>query len=40
MAKIEREKSGIADELVRIAVGCEDYEDLRDDLDHALNKIP
>jgi methionine-gamma-lyase len=40
MAKIERAKSGIADELVRIAVGCEDYEDLRDDLDQALNKIP
>jgi cystathionine beta-lyase/cystathionine gamma-synthase len=29
----------VLDELVRIAVGCEDFEDLRDDLDQALNKI-
>ncbi len=35
----EREKAGIADELVRISVGCEDYEDLRNDLDQALNKV-
>jgi methionine-gamma-lyase len=35
----EREEAGIVDELVRIAVGCEDYADLRDDLDQALNKI-
>ena len=38
--KAEKVKAGIADELVRIAVGCEDYEDLRDDLDQALNNIP
>lgn len=37
--KDEREESGISDELVRMAVGCEDYEDLRDDIDQALNKI-
>ena len=38
--KQEREDAGILDELVRIAVGCEDFEDLRDDLDQALNRIP
>jgi methionine-gamma-lyase len=37
--KKEREEAGVLDELVRIAVGCEDFEDLRDDLDQALNKI-
>jgi methionine-gamma-lyase len=36
----EREKAGITDELVRLSVGCEDFEDLRDDLDQALAKIP
>ena len=35
----EKEKAGVTDELVRIAVGCEDYEDLRDDLDQALRMI-
>ncbi len=35
----EREKAGILDELVRFSVGCEDFEDLRDDLDEALGKI-
>jgi methionine-gamma-lyase len=39
VSKEEKIKAGISDELVRIAVGCEDYEDLRDDLDQALNKI-
>jgi cystathionine beta-lyase/cystathionine gamma-synthase len=39
MPKHEREEAGIVDELVRVAVGCEDYEDLRDDLDQALHKI-
>jgi methionine-gamma-lyase len=37
--KNEREESGIGDELVRVAVGCEYFEDLRDDLDQALYKI-
>ena len=36
----EREESGIRDELVRLSVGCEDLEDLRNDLDQALNRIP
>ena len=34
-----REQAGILDELVRISPGCEDFEDLRDDLDQALNAI-
>ena len=37
--KEEREEAGIVDELVRLSVGCEDFEDLRDDLDQALNRI-
>jgi methionine-gamma-lyase len=36
----EREQAGIPDELVRLSVGCEDFADLRDDLDQALNIIP
>jgi methionine-gamma-lyase len=36
----EREKAGIVDELVRISVGCEDFEDIKEDLDQALSKIP
>ncbi len=39
ISREEREESGIVDELVRLSVGCEDYEDLRDDLDQALNRI-
>jgi len=35
----ERLQAGISDELVRLSVGCEDYEDLQEDLDQALNKI-
>ena len=35
----ERDEAGISDELVRISVGCEDYEDLRNDLNLALAKI-
>jgi methionine-gamma-lyase len=35
----EREAAGIADELVRISAGCEDFEDLRDDLARALDHI-
>jgi len=36
----QRTQAGILNELVRISVGCEDVEDLRDDLDQALNQIP
>lgn len=35
----EREEAGILDELVRLSVGCEDFNDLRDDLDQALSRI-
>ena len=38
--KEEREKAGIVDELVRLSVGCEDFNDLRDDLEQALDSIP
>jgi methionine-gamma-lyase len=36
----KRERAGILDELVRLSVGCEDFLDLRADLEQALNKIP
>lgn len=35
----EREEAGILDELVRISVGCEDVEDLRADLERALDSV-
>ena len=35
----KRRESGIVDELVRLSVGCEDFEDLREDLNQALNRI-
>ncbi|WP_298278833.1 aminotransferase class I/II-fold pyridoxal phosphate-dependent enzyme [Ferroplasma sp.] len=35
----ERKKSGITDNLIRLSVGIEDYEDLENDLYQALNKI-
>ncbi len=38
--KGEREAAGILDELVRVSVGCEDFEDLRNDLEQALSRIP
>lgn len=38
--KPEREQAGILDELVRISVGCENFEDIREDIDQALQKIP
>jgi methionine-gamma-lyase len=37
--KQEREQAGILDELVRVSVGCEDFEDLRDDLGQALDRV-
>ena len=36
MAPAARRAAGIRDELVRLSVGCEAFEDLRDDLDQAL----
>ncbi len=35
----ERLAAGITDDLVRVAVGCEDYEDLERDLDQALARV-
>jgi len=37
--KHAREKACVVDELIRVSVGCEDFEDLRADLDQALSKI-
>ena len=37
--KVEREKTGVVDSLIRLSVGIEDAEDLIEDLDKALNKI-
>ncbi len=34
----KREMAGITDDLVRLSVGCEGFEDLKDDLDQALDK--
>jgi methionine-gamma-lyase len=34
----ERKKAGISDDLIRLSVGCEGYEDLKDDLDQALSQ--
>jgi cystathionine gamma-lyase len=33
----DRLSHGITDELIRVSVGLEDFDDLRDDLDQALN---
>lgn len=40
VAPAARLAAGITDGLVRLSVGCEDYEDLRDDLEQALAAIP
>ncbi|MCX7877569.1 MAG: PLP-dependent transferase, partial [Ignavibacteria bacterium] len=37
--KEEREKFGLTDGLVRLSVGCEDYEDLIQDINRALHRI-
>jgi methionine-gamma-lyase len=34
-----RKAAGISDGLVRISVGCEDFDDLREDLENSLNGI-
>lgn len=39
MSRAERAEAEISDDLVRIAVGCEDFEDLRRDLAQALDKV-
>ena len=37
--KAEREKVGLVDSLIRLSVGIEDIEDLKNDLDQALAKV-
>jgi len=37
--KLEREKTGVVDSLIRLSVGIEHIEDLKFDLEKALNKI-
>jgi methionine-gamma-lyase len=38
LPKEHREMAGITDDLIRLSVGCEGLEDLRDDLEQALEK--
>jgi len=40
MSREAREKAGITDNLIRLAVGCEDIEDLLEDLRGALDSLP
>jgi cystathionine beta-lyase/cystathionine gamma-synthase len=35
----QRQRIGVTDDLVRVSVGIEDVDDLRDDLVRALGKI-
>lgn len=37
--KEERQKAGISDELIRFSIGIEDFEDLKEDLEQALERI-
>ena len=37
--KEEREKTGVVDSLIRLSVGIEDIDDLKADLDQALNSL-
>ena len=39
LSRENRENAGISDELIRLSVGCEDLEDLRDDLAGALENV-
>ncbi len=39
LPKKEREKTGIVDSLIRLSIGIEDFEDLINDLNNALNLI-
>ena len=38
--RADRQRHGITDGLIRLSVGLEDFEDLRDDLDRALDASP
>ncbi|MCX8070669.1 MAG: PLP-dependent transferase, partial [Thermodesulfovibrionales bacterium] len=35
----ERAKTGVTDDFVRLSIGIEDIDDIREDLDQALNKV-
>ena len=35
--KVEREKNGVVDALIRLSVGIEDSQDLIDDIEQAVN---
>lgn len=39
IARENREVAGISDDLIRLSVGCEGYEDLKEDLDQAIAQI-
>lgn len=39
LAKDERERLGVSDNLLRLSVGIEDYEDLQADLEQALQSL-
>jgi methionine-gamma-lyase len=39
MTREARERAGITDGLVRLSIGCEDVEDLRSDLEQALDRV-
>jgi len=38
VSREEKEKAGITDDLIRLSVGCEAYEDLKADLEQALDQ--
>lgn len=38
LPRLEREEAGITDDLIRLSVGCEDCDDLKADLEQALEK--
>lgn len=40
LSRDEREEAGITDDLIRVSVGCESFEDLREDCEQALAKVP
>lgn len=39
LSKEERESAGVTDDFIRLVVGVENVEDIKEDLDNALNKI-
>ena len=39
MSKPERERIGVTDSLLRLSIGLEDVDDLKQDIDNALKKM-